>query len=383
MRKIAVVTGSRSEYGLLRNILFKINESSKLELELIVTGSHLAPNHGYTVNEIYQDCLHIADQLPIHSNLEDSSAISREMGLLMIELSKTFSRIKPDILLILGDRYEIFAAASVAMVMNIPIAHISGGEVTEGAIDDQIRHAITKMAHLHFPGNELYANNIVQMGEESWRVFNFGDVGIENITKIKFKTKEEIKENLNIEVSEDSLLITYHPVTQELQDLEKQVDNLISALKVINRQMIITYPNSDCGNEVIIRKMISFRDENTNVHLFDNLGIINYLSIMKLCGVVVGNSSSGIVEAPYLKIPVVNIGNRQKGRLMANNVISCGYTTSEIIESLNVALSESFKSKTQKTISLYGEGNTSEKIVDIIENIEINEKLLIKKLGWR
>lgn len=382
MRKIAVVTGTRAEYGLLKNTMNKIKENSSLKLQLIVTGAHLAEEYGYTVKEIIEDGFEIEEKLPILMRSSSKDSISKEMGLLMIQLSQTFERIKPDILLILGDRYEIFAAASVAMVMNIPIAHISGGEITEGAIDEQIRHAITKMAHIHFPGVEVYGQNIKNMGEESWRVFNVGDPGIENIKLTDFLSKEELKLQLNVEVDEDTLLITYHPVTLERKMLPYQIDNLIQALNKINKKMIITYPNADNGGDYIIKKLEEFAKVNPNVHLFKNLGILKYLSVMRLCGAVIGNSSSALVEAPYLKVPVVNIGNRQKGRLMAENIISCSYDCEDIIKAINDALSDDFREKVKNIKSLYGEGNTSEEIVKTLETIEINDNLLKKKLIW-
>ena len=382
MRKIAVITGTRAEYGLLKNTLTEINKCKDLQLQLIVTGAHLSEEFGYTVNEIINDGFIIEEKIPILMRNSDKNSVPKEMGLLMIQLSQTFKRMEPDILLILGDRYEIFAAASVAMAMNIPLAHISGGEITEGAIDEQIRHAITKMSHLHFPGAEVYSKNIINMGEEPWRVFNVGDPGIENIKLTKFLTKLEIEEELNIVVDEQTLLVTYHPVTLEADLLSAQVENLIEALEKVNKNMIITYPNSDNGGDYIIRKLEEFQNNNVKVHLFKNLGMLRYLSVMNLCGAVVGNSSSALVEAPYLKIPVVNIGNRQKGRMMADNIICCDNDQTNIINAIEEALSIEFKEKARKSKSLYGEGNTSKEIVNILEKIEINDKLLKKKLVW-
>lgn len=383
MRKIAVVTGTRAEYGLLKNTLIEINKSNELKLQLIVTGAHLSEEYGYTVEEIIEDGFIIEDKIPILMRNNSKDGISIEMGLLMIQLSQTFEKIKPDILLILGDRYEIFAATSVAMVMNIPIAHISGGEITEGAIDEQIRHSITKMAHIHFPGAGVYGQNIINMGEESWRVFNVGDPGIENIKLINFLSKEELNEELNIHVDNDTLLVTYHPVTLESDKLPYQIDNLIKALYKVNKNIIITYPNVDNGGDYIIKRLEEFSKENPNIHLFKNLGLLRYLSVMRLCGVVVGNSSSALVEAPYLKIPAVNIGNRQKGRIMADNIISCSNECEDIVEAINKSLTNEFKEKVKHIESLYGEGNTSEEIVKILETIKINDTLLKKKLIWR
>lgn len=381
MRKVAVITGTRAEYGLLKNTLKKITESRKLQLQLIVTGSHLSKNFGYTIDEIIKDGFIVEEKLPILINSSNDS-MPKEMGSLMIQLSQTFIKLKPDILLILGDRYEIFAAAATAMAMNIPIYHISGGEITEGAIDEQIRHAITKMAHIHFPGATEYGRNIIKMGEEPWRVFNVGDPGIENIKLTELLGVKKLKEELGLEVDEDTLLVTYHSVTHEIEKLSYQIENLIKALSKINKKMIITYPNSDNGSKLIIEMLEEFSKINSNVFLFKNLGSLKYLSVMKICGAVIGNSSSALVEAPYLKVPVVNIGNRQKGRLMADNIICCSNECDEIIKAVNKSLSSEFKEKVKYTKSLYGDGNTSEEIVKVLESIDINDKLLKKKLVW-
>lgn len=382
MRKIAVITGTRAEYGLLKNTLKKIRKNKNLELQLIVTGAHLSEDFGYTINEILNDGFNIDEKVPILMSSNSKGNMAKEMGMLMIQLSQVFERLKPDILLVLGDRYEIFAAVSTAMTMNIPIAHISGGEITEGAIDEQIRHAITKIAHIHFPGAKEYVQNIINMGEESWRVFDVGDPGIENIKLTNFLSREELKNQLSVDIDEDTLLVTYHPVTLESKQLPYQIENLIKALNTMNKKMIITYPNADNGSEYIIKRLEEFARKNSNVYLFKNLGILRYLSVMKLCGVVVGNSSSALIEAPYLKTPVVNIGNRQKGRLMASNIICCSNDNEEIIKAVDEALSGEFKEKVKDTKSLYGEGNTSEEIAKVLENIQINDKLLKKKLVW-
>lgn len=382
MRKIAVVTGTRAEYGVLKNIIKEINQDRDLDLQLIATGAHLSDKYGKTINEIIEEDFKIDYSIPILMDSNDGESIAKEMGLLMIQLSQALSMLKPDILLILGDRYEIFAAATTAMTMNIPIAHISGGEVTEGAMDEQIRHAITKVAHIHFPGVEAYAENIRNMGEESWRVFNVGDPGIENIKLTKLLTKEELAKDLNVEVDEDTLLITYHPVTLEIDDLERQINNLISALSNVNKKMVITYPNADSGGKLIIDKLEEFKKNNPNVYLYKNLGSLRFLSVMNLCGAIVGNSSSALIEAPFLKKPVVNIGNRQKGRLMADNIINCNYEVVNIEDAIKKSLTQEFKNYVNSIESLYGEGNTSKEIVDVLKTIELGEKLLKKKLAW-
>ena len=382
MRKVAVVTGTRAEYGVLKNTMREIISDEELELQLIVTGTHLSENFGYTAYEIEKDGFSIDEKLHILMDSNSAANTAKEMGIAMMEFSGAFARLLPDIVLIVGDRYEIFAAAAAAMAMNIPIAHISGGEITEGAMDEQIRHAITKLSHIHFPGVEIYAENIRNMGEESWRVFNVGDPGIENIKLTTLLTKEELIKDLKVEVDEDTLLVTYHPVTLEIDDLERQIDNLISALSNINKKMVITYPNADHGGKLIIDKLEEFKKNNSNVHLYKNLGSLRFLSVMNLCGTIVGNSSSSLIEAPFLKKPVVNIGNRQKGRLMADNIINCDYETFNIEEAIKRSLTQEFKNYVSSVESLYGEGNTSKEIVNVLRTIELGNKLLKKKLVW-
>lgn len=382
MRNITVVTGTRAEYGLLKNIMKSIDNDDELNLQLVVTGMHLSPKYGMTKNDIIEDGFTIDEELPILLDCQGRDKNAREMGLAITEYVGAFNRLNPDILLVLGDRYEIFAAAAAAMAMNIPIAHVAGGEITEGAIDEQIRHSITKMAHIHFPGVEVYAENIRNMGEESWRVFNVGDSGIENIKLTELMSKDKLKESLGVEVDENTILATYHPVTLEVDEVEEQIHNLISALEKIDNTIIITYPNSDNGGDIIIKALDEFGAENKNVHLFKSLGSLRYLSVMELCGLIVGNSSSALIEAPYMKKPVINIGNRQKGRLMAENIIQTGYESDEIYNAIKKAFSPEFKEFVKNVESLYGEGNTSEEIVKVLKTIELGKKLLQKKLIW-
>ncbi|MEG0308657.1 MAG: UDP-N-acetylglucosamine 2-epimerase [Clostridium sp.] len=382
MRKIAVVTGTRAEYGLLKNIMKAIDKDETLELQVVVTGMHLSPKYGMTKNDILEDGFFINEECPILLDYNGKDKNAKEISLAIGEFVGAFNRLNPDVVMVLGDRYEALAATTTAMAMNIPIAHVSGGEITEGAMDEQIRHSITKMAHIHFPGVECYAENIRNMGEESWRVFNVGDSGIENIKFTNLMTSEEIEKSLGVKVDEDTLLVTYHPVTLEVNSVEEQIKNLIEALEKVNKKMIITYPNSDNGGDKIIAALDEFGDRNSNVHLFKSLGSLRYLSVMNLCGAVIGNSSSALVEAPYLKKSVVNVGNRQQGRLMAANIIQTNYSTDEIYNGIEKALSEEFREFVKSVESLYGEGNTSEEIVKVLKNIDLGEKLLKKKLIW-
>lgn len=382
MRKIVLVTDTRAEYGILKNILYKIRNSEKLELFLIVTGTHLLEKYGMTVNEIEKDGFEIFERIVPLKEGNKEIRISLEMSYLMSKLSYSYQKIRPDILLLFGDRYEMLAAAATAVAMHIPIAHISGGEITQGAMDEQIRHAITKMAHIHFPGAEAYAKNIMKMGEESWRVFQVGDPGIENIKNLNILNKNKLEEDLKIEINKNTLLVTYHPVTLELNQLAYQMEHLIYALRQYQGTKIITYPNSDEGSEYIIKCWKDFAAMDQSVCLIPSLGIIRYISLMKYCGAVVGNSSSAIVEAPFLKIPTVNIGTRQQGRLMADTIISCKNESSDISRAITKVLSREFSEIIKNSKSLYGEGDTSNKIVTILEKIPLGEKLIKKKLEW-
>ena len=382
MRNILVITGSRAEYGLLKNIMYAIQRDDQLRLQLIVTGTHLSQQYGMTVNEIVADGFEIDMSCSILVDSTSKDKNVKEIARAINEFSDAFNKLKPDIVLILGDRYEAFAAAATAMAMTIPIAHIAGGEVTEGAMDEQIRHSITKMAHIHFVGADAYEKNVKNMGEESWRVFNVGDSGIENIKLTKLMTREEISKNLGIDIDEETILATYHPVTLELDQVEGQINNVIEALKQVSKKVIFTYPNSDNGGDKIIAAINKFQDSNSNIHVFKNLGSLRYLSVMKHCGVVIGNSSSALIEAPYFKKPVVNIGNRQKGRLMADNILQIDYSVESIVRGISEAMSMEFREKVKNTKSLYGEGNTSEEIVKILREVTIGEKLLKKKLVW-
>ena len=382
MRNITVVTGTRAEYGVLKNIMRAIDNEEGLNLQIVVTGMHLSSKYGMTIDNIIDDGFKIDEICPILLDYKGKDKNAMEISIAIKEFVGAFNRLNPHIVLILGDRYEAFAAATTAMAMNIPIAHISGGEVTEGAMDEKIRHSITKMAHIHFPGADAYGENIRNMGEETWRIFNVGDPGIENIKSTKLMSKDELKDELGVSVDEDTILLTYHPVTLEVDKVEYQINNIIEALDKINKNMIITYPNSDNGGDVIIEGLQKFALRNSNVHIFKNLGSLRYLSVMNCCGTIVGNSSSALIEAPFLKKPAVNIGNRQKGRLMASNIICCGNSCEDIIKAINKSLSNEFREKVKHTKSLYGEGKTSKEVVNVLKNIEFNDKLLKKKLVW-
>lgn len=383
MKKILVVTGTRSEYGLLYYTMKAIDNDSDLKLQVVVTGNHLVREYGYTVQQIEKDGFKIDEEIDMILNSEKKSSIVKSMGIEMIQMAQCFDRLQPDILLILGDRYETFIAATCAMMMNVPIAHMNGGESTEGAIDEQIRHAITKMSHIHFPGSELYKEKIIKMGEEAWRVHNVGQAGIENIKKIKLLNKYELEKELKVGFNKPVFLITYHPATLDIDSIEKQIDNLFKAIKKFDAIYVFTYPNADFGSKIIIDKINAFCNENDNSYLYYSLGQKKYLSLLSVANVVIGNSSSGIIEAPIFKIPVVNIGDRQKGRLRSKNIIDTDYEDDSIYKAIDKALNDKkFIAGLQNIDNIYGNGETSTQIVKILKNLKFSKTLLSKKLTY-
>ncbi|OON92548.1 MAG: UDP-N-acetyl glucosamine 2-epimerase [Epulopiscium sp. Nele67-Bin002] len=379
MKKIMVVSGTRSEYGLLKHVLQKIEASNVLELQFVVTGTHLSDKFGNTIDEIRSDGINITAQIPMLLESDKTSAIATSMSIEMLHLSSIMERLKPDIVLIIGDRFEILTVATVATVMSIPIAHIAGGEISYGSTDEQIRHAITKMSHIHFAEAKEYADNIIKMGEESWRVHNVGALGIENIRHLKLLTMKELaKQGLKVN-KKTTILTTYHATTLELDSLKEDVDQLLSAIEQLKDfDFIITYPNADNGGLYIIDRLTEFSKQHENITLVKSLGTLKYLSVMKHCALVLGNSSSALIEAPYLKKPVVNIGNRQKGRLMAENVVSVTNDTTSILDGIKLVLDKDLS----KIKNLYEYGNTSSYIIKILEEIVINDKLRQKLLTW-
>jgi GDP/UDP-N,N'-diacetylbacillosamine 2-epimerase (hydrolysing) len=385
IRKVCVVTGSRAEYHLLYHIMKEILQSKRLRLQLLVTGMHLAKEFGETFKLIENDGFKIDRKIDLHISGDDPLHISRAMGTAIVGFSEAYQEIRPDILIVLGDRYEIFAAVSAALPFRIPVAHISGGETTEGAIDEQFRHAITKMSHIHFPGAAAYAENIIRMGEESWRVFNVGDPGIENIIKMKFKGRRELFEQLSLDPAKKTILATLHPTTLNTAETEKHESGIFFSVlkKYANCNIVITYPNSDANGKLIISEIENLRNLE-NVKISVNMGSQLYLNLMKYSDVVAGNSSSAITEAPVFKVPAINYGDRQKGRLMAKNIIQCSPDPSALKQVFEKALFDpEFREIADTAVSLYGAGNTSEEIVKVLENIEISRDLIRKKLVFK
>jgi len=382
--KIAIFTATRAEYGLLRWTIKRLQES--LEIYVIVGGTHLSPVEGYTIDEIKRDKIKNILKLPFLNVSKTAPALTNSIGNGLIQISQVFSYIKPNFLLILGDRYELFIPAIVSMMFGIPIIHLSGGERTEGLIDEQVRHAITKTAHIHMPSTEFYAENISKMGEEDWRIYIVGAAGLENIKKLEPYSKKEILDLSDIDVDKPTILCTYHPVTLEGEEsVAWQMSNLLKALSKFNLQVVFTRPNAEVGSDKIVKMIKDFVAKNDKAYFFDSLGSRLYLSFLKYAKAVVGNSSSGIIEAPSFHIPTVNIGNRQKGRFKPESVIQTGYSVNEIAEGLEKALyNEEFLQQIKHLKNPYGDGNANKYVVDAMrEFVKIpKERLLKKKLSF-
>lgn len=370
-RKVCVVTGTRAEYGLFYPIMKKIQHSDTLELQLIATTMHLSEEFGCTYKQIEKDGFIINDKIENLLASDSKSSIAKSTGLATILLSDTFTRLEPDILLLLGDRFETHAAATTAMLMNIPIAHIGGGEITEGAVDEQIRHSITKMSHLHFSTTEEYRQRIIQMGENPSKVFVSGAPGIDNIINLKLLSKAQLEDDLHWKFGERSALFTYHPVTLENSDVVNDMDTILSDLKHSDLNILFTYANADDSGRLINQKVEKFcQTDQTRYKVVKSLGQLRYLSAMKYVDLLIGNTSSGIVEAASFQKPVVNIGDRQKGRLQSGNVIESEIAT--LSSAIEQALTSEYVDKCKSVNNIYGAGNASEIIVEGLLGVELS-----------
>lgn len=381
MKKICVVTGTRAEYGLLKPLMHRIQDDDKFELQLIVTGMHLSPEFGLTYKQIEEDGFKINEKIEILLSSDSIIGTSKSMGLALISFSECFQKVNPDMVILLGDRYEIFAAAAAASVAKIPIGHLHGGETTEGAFDEAFRHSITKMSYLHFTSTECYRKRVIQLGEMPERVFNVGAIGIENIKHLKLMTKDELEDSINFKLGNEFALVTFHPVTLESNTSEQQIKNLLEALnKFKHLKVIFTKANSDTEGRIINKLIDDYTQENSDrVVTFTSMGVLRYLSAMKYCSMVLGNSSSGIIEAPSFNVPTVNIGDRQKGRLQADSIVNCKPTSEDIEKSIQLVLTDKFKEKIRSVINPYGDGTTSEKIVEKIKEFLFYDRINLKK----
>lgn len=379
--KICVVTGTRAEYGLLRNLLLKLRDTENVKLDLVVTGSHLSDQFGNTQEEIVKDGFddYIRIAIPLEDDSKEGMAVST--GIAVQKFAELFKGYKPDIIIVLGDRFEILAAVIAAHIIGISVAHIAGGDVTEGAVDDAIRHCITKMSQLHFPGCEQSAKRIVQMGEEPDRVFNVGEPGVENCLNLKLMSRNELSENLNFAINcHDYSVVTFHPVTMENNTAIEQVYQLIHAMDDQKGMFyIITMANADAGGRVINEIWQKEGKKRENWLVVPSLGVLRYLSAVKYAKLVIGNSSSGVIEVPALGTPTINIGDRQKGRMMAESVIQCDPAQDQINLAIQKGVTPEFQKMAKNIKSPFGDGTTSSQIVQIVLDYlrhknETNEK---------
>jgi GDP/UDP-N,N'-diacetylbacillosamine 2-epimerase (hydrolysing) len=384
--KIFMFTSTRADYGLQRWMIKRMQICTKFDTYLIVGGAHLLEKYGYTINEISKDNIKKIIQLPFLNDSTDKFSLVSSVGDGLIGISRIFFTYKPDYIILLGDRYELFIMAIATLLYQVPIIHLHGGENTTGVIDEQVRHAITKMAHIHMPSTSLYAENISKMGEEDWRIYIVGAPGLENVKHNELFTEDEILKLTGIDVQKNTIICTYHPVTLEGEDSARwQIINLLEALSKFDLQIVFTRPNAEVGSDELVKLIKKFVDNKPKAYFFDSLGSKLYLSFLKYSKAVVGNSSSGIIEAPSFLIPTVNVGNRQEGRLQPKNVIQTGYQANEIYGGIEKALyDEVFLTKIKNIENPYGDGNTSKYVIEAIKEIlKIpKEKLLKKRLDF-
>lgn len=375
-RKIAVITGTRAEYGLLYWLMRDLQNQPDAQLQLIVTGAHLSHRHGYTVKQIEADGFHIDARVDMEIDGDKPTDIARTMGICTAEMAKVIERLKPDIVVILGDRYEMLAAATAAMVMCIPIAHIHGGESTVGLIDEAIRHSITKMAQIHFVSTDIYRNRVIQLGENPGSVHMVGALGMDSIKRTKLLSRAELEESLGFKLGEKNLLVTFHPVTLENESGRGQMDELLAALSELkDTHIIFTMPNADAGGQALIEMVEDFVRHNGNARAYNSLGQQRYLSCLEFVDAVIGNSSSGIIEVPSFKKPTINIGNRQGGRVKAQSVIDCEPTRDSIKTALKKAYSQEFQKQLATFENPYGNGGSSEKITAMLLSVDLKNIL--------
>lgn len=378
-RKVCVVTGTRAEYGLLYWLLKGIEGANELELQLIVTGMHLSPEFGLTYKQIEEDGFKIDQKVEMLLSSDTPVAISKSMGLAMAGFADAYERMDPDIVVVLGDRFEIFSAASASLIGRIPLAHIHGGETTEGAFDEAMRHSITKMSHLHFTSTEEYRNRVIQLGEQPDRVFTVGSLGIDNIHKFNLLSRPEFEKSIDFKLGEQNIIVTFHPVTLENSTAQQQFSNLLQALDELHdTHIIFTKANADTDGRIINKMIDDYVMERSGKTIaYTSLGQIRYLSALKYVDAVVGNSSSGIIEAPSFKIPTINIGDRQKGRVRAESVCDCNETVEGIREALTEVFTDSYQKKVASGFNPYEKSGTADRIVEILSEYSLQK--IIKK----
>ena len=384
-RSICIVTTSRADYGLLSRLMEEIRNDPDLRLQIITAGMHLSPEFGLTYRQIEQDGFEIDSKIDMLLSADSEPAMAKAIGLGLISFADALNDLQPDILVLLGDRFELLSAAVAALMQKIPIAHIHGGETSQGAVDEAVRHAVTKMASIHFPATEAYRKRIIQMGENPEHVFNFGAPGLDHIYREKLLSKPELENHLQFKLTGSVAIVTYHPVTLETTGALSQIANVLEAIASSGIKTVFTKSNADAHGREINREIARFCESNPGrFRFFDNLGQKVYLSCLKNLDLMVGNSSSGLTEGPSFKIPVVNIGDRQKGRIKADNIIDVGYEVDQIRAGIAKAVSQKFRQSIQdirNPYDKYTDGRTSFRIKETLKSIELSERL-IKKMFY-
>ena len=380
-RRIAVVTTSRADYSHLYWPLRLLKEDPRVELRLMVMGAHLSPEFGTTIHEIEKDGFAIAARIECLLSSDSDVGTAKTIGLATLSLADVLGEMRPDILLLIADRYEMLAPAAVALALRIPIAHIEGGEISEGAIDDAVRNALTKMAHLHFTSTFAARDRIISMGEEPWRATRAGAPSLDHLRKSNLLSREEVAAKLSVPLEGSAMVIAYHPVTLAMDTLE-EADELFAALGSVNSQLIFCYPNADAGSRALIERTTAFLAKRGNGKLFVNLDAVTYWSLLRQAQVFLGNSSSGIMETASFAVPTVNIGERQRGRERAANVIDAPANREAVLSAIALARSSKFRESLRGMTNPYGDGTASEKIVDVLTSAPLGRELLAKK-AWR
>ena len=368
----------RSDYGIYLPILRRIHSDPGLQLHLIVAGMHLSPEYGRTAEVIEADGFEISERVEMLLSSDHPQGIAKSIGLGVIGFAQSYARCKPDILVVLGDRFEMYSSALAALPFKIPIAHIHGGEVTRGAIDEALRHGMTKFSHLHFVATKEYARRVMQLGEEPWRVFVTGAPGLDNLSSIEPMDRDQLERRIDLCLEEPPLLVTYHPVTLEYEQTEWQMTELLAALEEFQMPMVFTLPNADTSGRIVRDSIRKFLERHPRATMVDNLGTEAYFSLMRLAQAMLGNSSSGIIEAASFGLPVVNIGSRQKGRIKGDNVIDVGYCREAIVECLKRSISPEFRRGLHGMVNPYGCGQAADKIVERLSHVELDDRLIKK-----
>ena len=379
MREIAAVTVARSDLGIYLPLMKAIDGHQSLRLRVVASGTHLSPAHGATVCDIERAGFEVFERVESLVASDTPEGVAKSIGLGVIGFAQLFSRYKPDMLVLLGDRFDMLPAGLAALPYRIPVAHLHGGEVTEGVIDEAIRHSLSKISHLHFVSTEEHAARLRQLGEEDWRITISGALALDAIGRMNLMTKEELRQTFDLDFSSPTLLVTYHPVTLEVEDTERHITALLEALSKLGLPCLFTSPNSDTGSQIIIEKVESYCRTHPQSHAIKNAGQRGYWSVMNAAAAMVGNSSSGIIESPSFGLPVVNIGSRQRGRMQTRNVINCGYHTDEIVDAIRRAIDGEFHAGLQGLTNPYGDGQAAGRITTVLASIGLDQRLIQKR----